>query len=223
MSKKLITLNEDDLSNIVREVLNEALEEVTLQQASVGGIYNILAMDDINQGNGNVTFGSQNKPSVERLEKSNDKQWQLLSKAIVDIMGNFRLYFVQPGSGIGHKVINLCFTSILSLGNNGFILYGKGRVSGYKMVNGQLRENFKQIKIFYDHNKQQYSWINTYSVNNERYIRVTAKKNILLPKGDSNELLENKINEQNLFACINQYVALVNAQLPQNLQLTIKL
>ena len=223
MAKKIIQKNEEDLSNIIKDVLSETIDELTLQQASVGGVYNTLAMDDINNGNPNVTFGSKGKPSVDRLRKSNDIEWKLLSKAIVDLMGNFNLHFVQPDGGIGNKVIDLCFSSILSLGNNGFIMYGRGRVSGKTVRNGKEIDNFKSIKIFYDNNTKQYSWINTYHVNSEKYIKATSQKRLILPKGNGNEMLENMQNEQQLFSNINQYIDLVNSRLPESLQLTIRL
>lgn len=51
----------------------------------------------------------------------------------------------------------------------------------------------------------------------------TKKCNLILQKGDSRELLENKKNEELLFSHINNYVEIVNCKLPTNLQLTLKL
>ena len=116
--KQIIRLTEGDLHNIVKQVVKEAVDELTIGQASVGGIYNALSMNDINNGNSTVTFGSGKKSSVNRLEKSNEIEWELLSKAIKDSMGDFNLYFVQPDGGIGNKVITLGFESILYLGKN---------------------------------------------------------------------------------------------------------
>lgn len=70
--KQVVKLTESDIHNIVRQVVNEALNEITISQASVGGIYNTLSMNDINNGNSTVTFGRGRKSSVNRLEKSND-------------------------------------------------------------------------------------------------------------------------------------------------------
>ena len=218
-----IRITESELRDMVRKCINETIEEITLRQASVGGIYNALSMDDINKGNSTVTFGMGSKPSVDRLAKSNEIEWELLSKAIVDKRGNFNLYFVQPDGGIGNKVIMLKFESVLYVGNNGFILYGEGKVSGKKMSRGKLVDDFKKVKIFYNADTKSYSWINTYKVNNEKYIRATSRNNLLLPKGNSHEMLENKTNEDNLFSDINDYIGIVNASLPANLQLTLKL
>jgi len=221
--KHIIRLTESDLHNIVKQVVKEAVDELTIGQASVGGIYNALSMNDINNGNSNVTFGSGKKSSVNRLEKSNEIEWELLSKAIKDSMGDFNLYFVQPDGGIGNKVITLGFESILYLGNNGFILYGNGKVSGKKVSRGKYMDDFKKLKIFYDASSNTYSWVNTYKVNNQKYIRATRKSDLILPKGDSNEMLENKVNEEYLFANINNYIDTVNSSLPPNLQLKLKL
>ena len=49
------------------------------------------------------------------------------------------------------------------------------------------------------------------------------ESDLIFPKGDSHELLENKINEEQLFAKINDYIDAVNLSLPPDLQLTIKL
>lgn len=138
-------------------------------------------------------------------------------------MGDFNLYFVQPDGGIGNKVITLGFESILYLGNNGFILYGNGKVSGKKVSRGKYMDDFKKLKIFYDASSNTYSWVNTYKVNNQKYIRATRKSDLILPKGDSNEMLENKVNEEHLFANINNYIDTVNSSLPPNLQLRLKL
>lgn len=221
--KQIIRLTEGDLHNIVKRVIKEAIDELTIGQASVGGIYNALSMNDINNGNSNVTFGSGRKSSVNRLEKSNEIEWELLSKAIKDSMGSFNLYFVQPDGGIGNKVITLGFESILYLGNNGFILYGNGKVSGKKVSRGKYMDDFKKLKIFYDANTNTYSWVNTYKINSQKYIRATRKSDLILPKGDSNEMLENKVNEEHLFANINDYINTVNSSLPPNLQLKLKL
>ena len=221
--KQIIRLTEGDLHNIVKQVVKEAVDELTIGQASVGGIYNALSMNDINNGNSTVTFGSGKKSSVNRLEKSNEIEWELLSKAIKDSMGDFNLYFVQPDGGIGNKVITLGFESILYLGNNGFILYGNGKVSGKKVSRGKYMDDFKKLKIFYDASSNTYSWVNTYKVNNQKYIRATRKSDLILPKGDSNEMLENKVNEEHLFANINNYIDTVNSSLPPNLQLRLKL
>ena len=221
--KQIIRLTESDLHNIVKQVIKEAVDELTIGQASVGGIYNALSMNDINNGNSTVTFGSGRKSSVNRLEKSNEIEWELLSKAIKDSMGDFNLYFVQPDGGIGNKVITLGFESILYLGNNGFILYGNGKVSGKKVSRGKYMDDFKKLKIFYDASSNTYSWVNTYKVNNQKYIRATRKSDLILPKGDSNEMLENKVNEEHLFANINNYIDTVNSSLPPNLQLRLKL
>lgn len=221
--KQLIRLTEGDIHNIVKQVIKEAIDELTIGQASVGGIYNALSMNDINNGNSTVTFGSGKKSSVNRLEKSNEIEWELLSKAIKDSMGDFNLYFVQPDGGIGNKVITLGFESILYLGNNGFILYGNGKVSGKKVSRGKYMDDFKKLKIFYDASSNTYSWVNTYKVNNQKYIRATRKSDLILPKGDSNEMLENKVNEEHLFAKINNYIDTVNSSLPPNLQLRLKL
>ena len=221
--RQVIRLTENDLHNIVRQVVNEALNEITISQASVGGIYNTLSMNDFNNGNGTVTFGSGRKSSASRLEKSNDIEWDLLSKAIIDSMGNFDLYFAQPDGGIGNKLITLGFESILYLGNNGFILYGNGKVSGKKVYRGKFIDDFRKIKIFYDAKTKTYSWVNTYTVNSQKYIRATRKSDLILPKGDSHELLKNKINEEQLFAKLNEYIDTVNSSLPPDLQLKIKL
>lgn len=221
--KQIIRLTESDLHNIVKQVIKEAVDELTIGQASVGGIYNALSMNDINNGNSTVTFGSGRKSSVNRLEKSNEIEWELLSKAIKDSMGDFNLYFVQPDGGIGNKVITLGFESILYLGNNGFILYGNGKVSGKKVSRGKYMDDFKKLKIFYDASSNTYSWVNTYKVNNQKYIRATRKSDLILPKGDSNEMLENKVNEEHLFDNINNYIDTVNSSLPPNLQLKLKL
>ena len=221
--KQIIRLTESDLHNIVKQVIKEAVDELTIGQASVGGIYNALSMNDINNGNSTVTFGSGKKSSVNRLEKSNEIEWELLSKAIKDSMGDFNLYFVQPDGGIGNKVITLGFESILYLGNNGFILYGNGKVSGKKVSRGKYMDDFKKLKIFYDASSNTYSWVNTYKVNNQKYIRATRKSDLILPKGDSNEMLENKVNEEHLFDNINNYIDTVNSSLPPNLQLKLKL
>lgn len=138
-------------------------------------------------------------------------------------MGGFNLYFVQPDGGICNKVITLGFESILYLGNNGFILYGNGKVSGKKVSRGKYMDDFRKIKIFYDANSNTYSWVNTYKVNSQKYIRATRQSDLILPKGDSHEMLENKTNEEQLFAIINDYIDTVNSSLPPNLQLQLKL
>lgn len=84
-------------------------------------------------------------------------------------------------------------------------------------------DDFKKLKIFYDASSNTYSWVNTYKVNNQKYIRATRKSDLILPKGDSNEMLENKVNEEHLFANINNYIDTVNSSLPPNLQLRLKL
>lgn len=138
-------------------------------------------------------------------------------------MGSFNLNYVQPDGGIGNKTIRFGFVSILSVGNNGFILYGNGKVSGKKISRGKEVDDFAKIKIFYDASTKSYSWINTYKINNEKYIRATKRCNLLLPKGDAYEILENKTNEKQMFSLINNYVESVNSKLPANLQLTLKL
>jgi len=220
--KQIIRLTESDIHRIVKQVISETIEELTINQASIGGIYNALSMNDINNGNSTVTFGSGSKSSFNRLEKSNEIEWKLLSKAIIDSMGNFNFYFVQPDGGIGNKAIRFEFESILNVGNNGFILYGNGKVSGKEISHGKEVDNFKKIKIFYNANSKTYSWINTYKINNEKYIRATSRCVLLLPKGNGNEMLENKNNEEQFFSLINQYIDLVNAKLPQDLQFNLR-
>lgn len=99
-------------------------------------------------------------------------------------MGTFRLNLVQPDGGIGNKTIRFGVESILSVGNNGFILYGTGKVSGKKITRGKKVDDFAKIKVFYDVSTKSYSWINTYKINNEQYIRTTKECNLILPKGD---------------------------------------
>ncbi len=180
-------------------------------------------MNDINNGNEFVTFGKGHKTSVDRLKKSNEIEWELLSKAIIDSMGNFRLHFVQPDGGIGNKVITLWFDSVLYVGNNGFILYGKGKVSGKKIVRGKFVPDFRNIKIFYDASTKTYHWFNTYKVNSEKYVRITDRRNLILPKGNAAEMLENRNNEEQLFSNINNYINAVNSSLPSDLQLKLSL
>ena len=169
-------------------------------------------MNNNYKGNGTIISGPGSEPSCERLENSNEIEWELLSKAIVDSMGNFTLYFVQPDGGIGNKVIRLGFGSILNVGNNGFILSGIGKVSGKKVCRGKFVDDFRKIKIFYNANTNTYSWVKTYKVNNQKNIRATKECDLILPKGDSHELLENKINEEHLFAIINDYIQVPQVQ-----------
>lgn len=86
------------------------------------------------------------------MEKSNELELELFSKANIDSMGSFTLYFVQPDGGIGNKAIRLGFESIMSIGNNGFILYGNGKISGKKisranilMTSGKSKYSMMQI------------------------------------------------------------------------------
>ena len=157
------------------------------------------------------------------MEKSNEIGWELLSKAIINSMGGFTLYFVQPDGGIGNKVIRLVFESILCLGNNGFILYGNGKISGKKVSRGKYIDDIRKIKIFYNADTKTYSWVNRYRVTDQKYIRATRESDLVFPKGDSHELLENKMNEERLFANINDYIDAVNLSLPPDLQLEIYL
>lgn len=172
-------------------------------------------MNDIKNGKETVTFVRGSSKTAQECE--------LLTKAIINSMGNFTLYFVQPDGGIGNKTITLCFDSILYVGNNGFILYGTGEISGKKLVRDKWVDDFRKIKVFYNAESKTYSWINTYRINNERNIRVTRNCNIILPKGNGHELLVNKTNEERLFSNINSYVDADNTQLPPNLQLNLKL
>lgn len=217
------TLTESELNNIVANVCKDILDEITIPQAVVGGTYNILAQNDLDNGNENVTFGSQSKSSYERLEKSNDIEWQLLSKAIMDSMGVFRLNFIQKDGGCGNKTIRFDYESLLSFGNNGFVLYGNARISGKKLYRGKFVDDIRKIKVFYNADTKQYSWINTFSINDEKYIKIIRPTTIHLPKGNGLELLENKNNEAQLFSIINQYVEGVNNNVPKHLQLKIKL
>ena len=216
-------MTEGKLYNIIWHALTEAINELTINQASVGGVYNALSMNDINNGKEVVTFGRGHKTSIDRLEKSNEIEWHLLSKAIHDSMGNFCLRFVQPDGGIGNKVITLRFDSVLYVGNNGFILYGEGKVSGKRLVRGKFVPDFRKIKIFYDAATKTYFWFNTYKVNDEKYIRIIGRNRLMLPKGDAAELLENRTNEEQLFANINSYIDTINSNLPVNLQLKLRL
>lgn len=216
-----IRITEIELMEMVRKCVCETIEEITLKQASVGGIYNVLSMDDIKKGNSSVTFGRGHKSSIDRLNKSNEIEWELLSKAILDKRGRFNLFFVQPDGGIGNKVITLTFESILYVGNNGFILYGDGKISGKTISRGKVVDNFKKIKVFYNADSKSYSWINTYKINSEKYIRATSNNNLMLPKGNANEMLKNQINEDNLFSDINEYIGIVNASVPSNLTLKL--
>ena len=157
------------------------------------------------------------------MEKSNELELELFSKAIIDSMGSFILYFVQPDGGIGNKAIRFGYESILYLGNNGFILYGNGKISGKKISRGKFIDDIRKIKIFYDANSKTYSWVNRYRVTAQKHISVKRESDLIFLKGDSHELLENKINEEQLFAKINDYIDEINLSLPPDLQLTIKL
>ncbi len=66
------------------------------------------------------------------------RQTRTNCQAIIDSMGSFILYFVQPDGGIGNKAIRFGYESILFLGNNGFILYGNGKISGKKLQGANL-------------------------------------------------------------------------------------
>ena len=171
-----------------------------------------MYINDSNKGNVAVTSGPGSKSSCERLEKSIETECELLSKAIQDSMGNFTLFFVQPDGGIGNKVIRLGFESILNVGNNGFILSGTGKVSGKKVCRGKFVDDFTKIKIFYNANTKTYSWVKTYKVNSQKNIRATKECDLIFPKGDSHELLENKINEEHLFAIIDDYIQVPQVQ-----------
>lgn len=221
--KHLVRLTESDIYRIVKHAIIEAVDETTIKQASVGGIYNILSMNDIKNDNDNVTFGSGNKLSYDRLEKSNDIEWKLLTKAILDSMGNFTFYFIQPDGCMGNKTVRLTFESILGVGNNGFILFGTAKISGKRLVRNKWVDDIRKIKVFYNAEKKIYSWVNTYKINNERYIRATKTCNLFLPKGSGHELLENKNHEEQLFSNINSYVDFVNASISSDLHIKLKL
>ena len=151
------------------------------------------------------------------------RQTRTNCQAIIDSMGSFILYFVQSDGGIGNKAIRFGYESILFLGNNGFILYGNGKISGKKLSRGKFIDDIRKIKIFYDANSKTYSWVNRYRVTAQKHISVKRESDLIFPKGDSHELLENKINEEQLFAKINDYIDEINLSLPPDLQLTIKL
>ena len=45
----------------------------------------------------------------------------------------------------------------------------------------------------------------------------------MLAKGNAAEMLENRTNEEQLFANINNYIDTINSNLPTNLQLKLRL
>lgn len=168
--------------------------------------FRISVLNDMDKEMNVITYQEENKSIVNTLEEYDESKRISLSKAIVDAMGNFYMYFVQPDGGIGNKVVKLCFESILYVGSNGFVMFGNGKISGKRLYRGKLVDDIEKVKIFYDACTKAYSWINTYKVNNDRYIRPIRKSNLILPKGDANEMLENKINESRLLDLLASFI-----------------
>jgi len=211
MAKRTVHLTESQFQKLVEDVVNE----LTINQAAIGKVYNTLARQDIRNGEDTVTFGSQNKDSRERLGKSEEIQYPLLSKTITDNLGRFPLVFIQD-SGIGNSMpITFYFSDVLYLNANRLILLGQAFLNNEESRGAQGTP----IKMYYDSQNHLWYWISSFRIDMRHNVRVYGRRTLDFPIGERGWLQQNVQNRNALFGIINTYIDTVNQSLPDELKL----
>ena len=143
MEKKTIRLNEQELSNIVKNVLKETLNEVTIKQSAIGKIFNLLGNNDMLGGNDMTTLSSVSKPTDDVIAKARRLEYELLSNAINQELEDKHLLFVQQVVDGNNTVIDFYIEKVPFLGHGKLVLEGTGIIN--KETNRPLA-----MKIYYD-------------------------------------------------------------------------
>ena len=208
MAKKVIKLNEQDVSNIVKDVLNE----VTIKQSAIGKIFNLLGNDDMLGGNDMTTFSSVSKPTDEVIAKARRLEYELLSNAINQEMEDNHLLFVQQVGDGNNSVIDFYIEKIPFLGNGKLVLEGKGIIN-------KESNNVLPMKIYYNYINKAFFRISGYKANGSGNIKIVAPMVLAFPSGASGRFVINVNNRQRLFDLLNDYIGYLNSQVPPYLQI----
>ena len=215
MAKEVIRLNEQDLSNIVKNVLDETINEVTIKQSAMGKIFNLLGNDDMLSGHDMTTFSSVSKPTDDVIAKARRLEYDLLSNAINQEIEDKHLLFVQQVGDGNNSVIDFYIDKIPFLGNGKLVLEGKGVIN-------KENNNILLMKIYYDYINKAFYRISSYKANGSGDIKIVAPMSLAFPNGTSGRFAINKNNKQRLFDLLHEYVDYINSQVPQYLQINAR-
>ena len=212
MEKTTIRLNEQELSNIVKNVLKETLNEVTIKQSAICKIFNLLGNNDMLGGNDMTTFSSVSKPTDDVIAKARRLEYELLSNAINQELEDKHLLFVQQVVDGNNTVIDFYIEKVPFLGHGKLVLEGTGIIN--KETNRPLA-----MKIYYDYINKVFYRITSYRANGSGDIKIVAPMALAFPNGAKGRFAINVFNKQRLFDLLNKYVDYINSQVPNYLQI----
>jgi hypothetical protein len=144
---------------------------------------------------------------MKKLVKSENIQYELLSKFLIDNCGVLTFDFVHEEEGGNNSQIIFNVSNIISLSPRKLVMTGSG------MIN---RNKTKKIIVVYKLSTHLFYWIGYYNVAKNTMRQVL---NLVLPEGNEGTYLENRKAKIKLFAFINSYIEEVNKSLPQDLKL----
>lgn len=139
--KRVISLTENDLHRIIREVLNESVDELTYRQAALTHGANYNAQKDY--------MNTRNPNARSKMGASANLTLKSLSLAINDNFPNLNLEFVEHNEKTNQSYpVDLRFTNVKYIDNERIVLHGNLTVSLKPFGIGAIEYNFN-TKEFY--------------------------------------------------------------------------
>lgn len=144
--------------------------------------------------NTDVTSGNQSKDANGEIGKSEDIQYQLLSKALLDTIGLITLDFIHSEEGGNSSQIIFNIKEILNLSPRKLVMKGDG------FINRRAKDT---IFIAYKIQKKEFYQAGYYNAESGAMRQI---RQLVLPEGDKGTYLKNKESKQMLFNFLNEYL-----------------
>ena len=139
MSRKVIRLSEHELRTLIKESVNEILNEIGYRKAALTHGANYNAMTD--------KITNNNPNAMSKADRSNNVKLAAITMAVNDNFPNLILPFMEEGNGEFYSVV-LDFNDVASIDASRFVLRGKLTISGKRTQTGCVEYNFSSGSFY---------------------------------------------------------------------------
>ena len=158
MAKKIIRLTERELNNVIKKVVNEALQEIGGKTLSIVPNVSIDAVDNIQRGNTDKVINPNKTVSYDsQIVKANKLYPKAVQSFLAPYIGFTFMFFAYARLG---NVVHLLFNvnSIKKLMDGKALLSGNV-IFGDEQLPGDLLIDFTSNKVFYTYKGNSYKYV----------------------------------------------------------------
>ena len=139
MSRKVTRLSEHELRTLIKESVNEILNEIGYRKVALTHGANYNAMTD--------KITNNNPNAMSKADNPNNVKLAAITMAVNDNFPNLILPFMEEGNGEFYSVV-LDFNDVASIDASRFVLRGKLTISGKSTQTGCVEYNFSSGSFY---------------------------------------------------------------------------